>query len=285
MTAASNDLLTSVAPVAEDVLPNRLRNPAYLRRDATRYLDGVAGEIGAIKEAIREISQPRLGLRLLDVGCGTGTDAVALADRVGEQGYVVGVDTSEQLVAEAQNRIGERSWLEFRTGDACALPFPDASFDGVRAERVLQHVADTAMAVREMVRVTRPGGRIVLAEPDHDMWAVNCLDVAVTRQLMAWWVDHIRHPWMGRQLPGLLADTGVQDIRIDVLPVVLTSLASAEAVIGLAKVAGAAGAAGVLPADQAEAWHRDLVSRDAAGDLLTLGAIVVASGRTPDGSR
>jgi hypothetical protein len=86
---------------------------------------------------------------------------------------------------------------------------------------------------------------------------------------------------MGRRLPGLLSAAGLDSIRIDVLPVVLADLASADAVIGLGRVTPAARAAGVLPAEQIDAWQDDLLRRDANGGLLTFGAIVVAHGVKP----
>lgn len=261
--------------------PNRLRNPAYLRRNATSYLDGVADVLAETKLAIRRVLKPKPGDRLVDVGCGTGVDVLALADQVGPTGRVVGIDTSDELIAQALQRGDGNPIVRFEVGDAADLPLEDGAFDGARAERVLQHVADPAAAVAELLRATVPGGRIVLAEPDHEMWVVNTSDGAVTRTLLTWWVSHIRNPSIGRRLPELLTTAGARDVRVDVLPLVLPGLAAGDAVIGLAKLADAATRAGVVPPEQLRAWQADLQERDAQKSLMTLGAIVVACGVKP----
>lgn len=281
MASMPNDGSPTAAATVETILPNRLPNPAYLRRDATTYLDGVADLLAGAKLAINEILDPRPGERILDVGCGTGGDVLALADQVVPGGCVVGVDLSEVLITKALSRAAGRAGVEFYVADATDLPMAPGTFDSVRAERVLQHVADPAQAVAEIVRVTAAGGRIVLAEPDHDMWAVNAGDIAVTRRLLAWWVDHIRNPWMGRQLPSLAAAAGITELRVTVLPLVLHGLAAADGVIGLGKVANAARAAAVLDASTIDAWQSQVERQDAEGRLLTLGALVVVSGVRP----
>lgn len=95
------------------------------------------------------------GQRVLEVGCGTGL----LLDRVRRfASYAAGMDLSAGMLARAQER-----GLPVTLGDATALPYADASFDLVYSFKVLPHVADIRAALREMARVTRPGGR-VLAE-------------------------------------------------------------------------------------------------------------------------
>ena len=97
---------------------------------------------------------PRPGLLALDVGCGPGRLAVTLRDH--GVGYV-GLDRSAGLLREAREKSGGR----YVRGDAHALPIADARFDRVLAMNALYHVADWKQTLREMRRVTRPGGRIV----------------------------------------------------------------------------------------------------------------------------
>ena len=81
----------------------------------------------------------RVGHRLLDVGCGLGEAALALAGPLGERGEVVGVDASAAMVHAARSRAGASPCpVRFVVGDASALPEPDDSFDAVRYERTLQ---------------------------------------------------------------------------------------------------------------------------------------------------
>ena len=107
------------------------------------------------------------GLRLLDVGCGLGEAALALAHDLGIQGEVVGVDRSAEMVRVAQAKARTaRCRVRFTVGDACALDESDDSFDVVRSERTLQWLDNPAAAVAEMARVVRPQGRISLIDTD-----------------------------------------------------------------------------------------------------------------------
>lgn len=108
------------------------------------------------------------GQVLLDVGCGPGTITVDLAQRVAP-GHVVGLDRSERVVELARESVRTASVtnLTFRTGDVYALDFEDASFDVVHAHQVLQHLPDPVAALRELRRVTRPGGLVAVRDADY----------------------------------------------------------------------------------------------------------------------
>jgi SAM-dependent methyltransferase len=103
------------------------------------------------------------GQRVLDVGCGTGAATVAAADRVGPAGAVVGLDANPEMLAVARRKDAPVDWRE---GRAEALPFPDASFDAVVSQFAMMFFADATGAVREMLRVLRPGGRLAVAVCD-----------------------------------------------------------------------------------------------------------------------
>src|SRR5262249_33265825 len=108
------------------------------------------------------------GSRVVDVGCGAGDDALAIAALVAPGGWVTGVDAREAMVAEARPRAARGRGLpgEFRAGRAERLDLGDASVDACRFERVLQHLADPAAALAEAARVLRPGGQVAAFDPD-----------------------------------------------------------------------------------------------------------------------
>ena len=109
------------------------------------------------------LDQLRLGRArsVLDVGCGTGADLIAIAERLGQGGRATGIDLSEAMIAEARHRAsGLDLNLSSDSGDAANLPCEDASFGACRAATVLQHVPDADQVIPEMIRVTRPGGRV-----------------------------------------------------------------------------------------------------------------------------
>jgi SAM-dependent methyltransferase len=102
--------------------------------------------------------------RILDVGCGTGNLSYALAQNP-EIGGVRGLDFSPVYIEHAKRQNGDNR-IDFQVGDACALPFPDASFDHTLSMLVLQFIPEAHLAVREMRRVTQPGGIVAAATWD-----------------------------------------------------------------------------------------------------------------------
>ncbi|MEU0576198.1 demethylmenaquinone methyltransferase [Streptomyces griseoincarnatus] len=102
--------------------------------------------------------------KVLDLAAGTGTSSLPFA-RTGA--YVVPCDFSQGML-----RVGKRAnaWLPYTAGDATRLPFKDDVFDAVTISFGLRNVQDTDAALREMHRVTRPGGRIVICEFSHPTW-------------------------------------------------------------------------------------------------------------------
>ncbi len=107
------------------------------------------------------------GMRLLDVGCGTGDLTIRLARRVGPGGHVTGLDLTPAMLAVGQKKVASEGLTERITlmeGDALSLPFPDGTFDGVTAGFSLRNMADLDGALREMYRVLKPGGFAVSLE-------------------------------------------------------------------------------------------------------------------------
>ena len=107
------------------------------------------------------------GESVLDVGCGTGTLAIAASRQVGIGGSVHGVDPSAEMIARARAKAKRRhASVTFETGVAEALPFPDATFDVVLSTVMLHHLPGKTrqQGVAEMRRVLSPGGRLVAVD-------------------------------------------------------------------------------------------------------------------------
>lgn len=110
----------------------------------------------------------------IDVACGTGKLAAALAERVGPFGRVLGVDFSPAMIGRAEATYRDLVQLEFRVANALALPFADGEFDAATIAFGLRNVADFEAGFRELRRVVRPGGRVVCLElsmPRPPVWA------------------------------------------------------------------------------------------------------------------
>ncbi len=108
------------------------------------------------------------GQHILELGGGTGDDARALAVMVGPQGRVDCVDNSQAMVDEARKRVAGSGLPVFlQVGDAHHLSFADNAFDASRSDRMFMHLEDPSQSLREMVRVTRPGGLVLVYEVDY----------------------------------------------------------------------------------------------------------------------
>jgi SAM-dependent methyltransferase len=159
------------------------------------------------------------GERVLDVACGTGVLARQAAKRVAPGGSVTGLDRNEGMLAVAGR---EAPGIEWRSGRAEALPFADGMFDAVVSQFGLMFFEDRVAALREMWRVLRPGGRLVVA-----VW--NALDhspgyaamVALLRRLFGDRVaDELRAPFVlgdPGDLRGLFAQAGIAAVEVHTL--------------------------------------------------------------------
>ena len=172
-------------------------------------------EIQVLKKLSYILMEAQVGKCLLDVGCGIGDDVRALAQIVGPQGRVVGIDKSQTLLDIAR-KGSERLDLpgEFVLGDVSSLDMADSTFDGCRAERVLQHCDNPEQVLSEMVRVVRSGGCIVVVDVDYDAMITSLTNHALARKLTQAKCDAFRNGWIGRQLPGLFRRCELTDIRV-----------------------------------------------------------------------
>ncbi|MDY6765506.1 MAG: methyltransferase domain-containing protein, partial [Halobacteria archaeon] len=233
---------------------------------AAKYLDSVTG-IEAIQDYKRRshrLLHPTQGDRILDVGCGMGDDVLTLAERVGPEGEVVGIDKSRSLIAEARERAGETNVASFQVGDAAQLPFADNEFDACRADRVFQHLDDPRGALTEMCRVTRPGGRITVSEPNWETCSVNAsgVDPNITKEVTdARWVSSL-NPAIGSRLYVLFREVGLTGVETDPLTVVFTDFETANEVLSLEERIERMQAAGVLSATRAEKWIAEMCRAD-----------------------
>jgi SAM-dependent methyltransferase len=236
----------------------------------------------AVKRHMIALMAVHEGDHLLDIGCGTGADVQALARAVGSSGRVVGVDSSAAMIAEAEKRAaGIDLPVAYYQGDTCHLDFPDGSFDGCRAERVLQHLDKPHLAIAEMVRVARPGARLVMAEPDYGTLTIAGADAAVTRAIVRQRCNHVRSGTIGRRLPEICTDLQLTELTVTLLTVGSTDVTQPGERQLLCKYLAAAQAAGTVSEVEGTTWLTQLDAAGLAGRYRRAVTVFLVKGRKP----
>jgi ubiquinone/menaquinone biosynthesis C-methylase UbiE len=247
-----------------------------------RFLDEVSADesFQAYKQHSFTLLELEAGQHVLDVGCGTGEDARAMGQRVTPGGRVVAVDGSQNMIATAQRRAeGCQLPVEFQVADVHQLPFADDSFDASRADRIFMHLQSPPRALAEMMRVTRPGGRVLIYEVDFETLTVDLPVRRLTRKIVNTWCDGFRNGWLGRHIPALFREAGLEDVRITPATLWLRYPVAMQ-MIGPATVERAC-TAGLLTLAEGESWLRQLHERYEAGLLFCTLTGFLVLGRKP----
>src|SRR5262245_19839099 len=125
------------------------------------------GREGTFREKVIDLARIKAGESVLDVGCGTGTLAIAVKRRVGPTGKVCGIDASPEMIARAGKKARKAGLdIDFRNEVVEALPFADAQFDAVLSTLMLHHLPGKVRedGVCEMRRILKPGGRVLVVD-------------------------------------------------------------------------------------------------------------------------
>ncbi len=161
------------------------------------------------------------GDQVIDVACGTGIMGRLVAEKLGKAGSVVGVDLNPGMIEVAkQHTPATDASVEWQQGDATELPFPDASFDAAFCQQGLQYFPDKVAALKELRRVTTPGGSIILT-----VWsAVSPVNAAISDALARYVNDEAAQsalsPYAFRDpevITGLMIEAGIQGITMETL--------------------------------------------------------------------
>ena len=222
------------------------------------------------------------GAHVLDVGCGTGEDVATLAAMVGPDGLAVGIDTDPHMVELAQQRVaGTGLPAQFRVADIYALEDPDASYDGVRADRTFLHLAHPDRALRQMARILRSNGRVAVQDRDIETRTIDAPDRALTRRIVNFWCDSFLGGWNGRQLQRLFREAGLVDVTIEAVTVIDTDYAPFNAQYDLSRIVARAQEAGVVTPQEGAGWLAGIEAQASQGNFFSSVTSFIVGGRKP----
>jgi len=249
---------------------------------SSRFLDN-ASDLDCVKAGKHKsmaLLKLEAGQRVLEVGCGTGDDARALAEKVLPNGEVVAIDKSHAMIDEAKKRSkGHSSNIDFRVGDVTSPAFDSNSFDRCHTERTLIHISDPQQAVQEMIRVLRSGGLLLAFEGDLDTNVLDSSETEVIRRILRFWCDSFQCPHGGRRLPALFKKAGLLNIHVQPHTFIFDFEVTEQVLIS--GTLERAIQAGVVTSDEADRWVSDLKQRRDSGIFFFADTGFLVSGRKP----
>jgi SAM-dependent methyltransferase len=258
---------------------------SYLRRVAS------TPAIAAFKRRSYELLDLSMGSKVLDVGCGPGTDTCAMGLVVGKSGRVLGIDSDLKMVADANMaalRAGVAGWTNHCVGQITSLPIESGRFDACRSERVFQHLTPAALrtGISEMARVTRGGGRLAAIDTDWGSLSIDSTEPGIERRLVGYHINRFPNPYAGKQLYRAMKDQGLVDVtqtstvlQLDFESIQFHLEYSSQLAVG----------AGVISPIEAGRWWSNLAGLSRQGKIYAHVVLVMATGQAPtsrsDGGR
>lgn len=231
--------------------------------DFIAYLDRATDHFRPVKQLAHSLIQLEPAAKLLDVGCGCGADLRSLAASIVPGGSATGIDRSQAMIREARRRSdGMDLPLRFVASNAEDLPFDSNYFDVCRADRVFQHLPNPQRALDEMMRVVKPGGRVLVVDRDWGMVTLESNDAVTTAAVLNRACEGIRNGRIGRALRALFDSAGMENTKVLVENITISSFEIADVLLDLRVVLRHAVTEERVTEPAALNWFADLIERD-----------------------
>lgn len=221
------------------------------------------------RQRIRDALALTPGERVLSVGTGPGFETRGLAEDVGEDGIVHGIDAEEAMLAVARERCDDQPWVTFERGDAADLPIDDGTFDAAAAVQVYEYVPNLDTAFAELHRALVPGGRAVVFDSDWSTMVYNTTDENRSDRVVSAFDTHCPHPYIARTLKPRLERAGFEVTHEDAYVHFETELSEDSVGAGFIPVIEAfVSHHDDIDGDEVSAWADDVRARAEAGEFF-----------------
>ncbi len=239
--------------------------------------DHVASQLNRLfqTEALQKLRRDYFSLfnvqpneHVLDIGCGTGANAVALAEFLQCQCRITGIDSSEPMLAIARHQLRNsphEGRITYDSGDAHRLPYQDDTFDSAMMIQVLEYSSEPIALLRETMRVLKPGGKLLVADTDWDTIVWNSSFKERTRRIVLLWSDHEADGWQGRKIREYLIRSEFDQIQGELFHISETSFTEDSYALQVTNLISdyLIRSEKMFPAEIQE-WLEDLRAKDAA---------------------
>ncbi len=244
--------------IAYDEAEARKTDRAYQTPDVTRQ-----------RMKTLEALHLKAGDFVLDVGCGSGLLAHDMARLVGASGHLKGIDISQDMLTLAEQRCADLPQVGWQQSNAEELPEEDERFDAVACVQVLLYVPDVPVALSEMCRILKVGGRIVVVETDWRGTVLNSFDDSLTRRMLAAWDNAVASPHLPVRLGPLMSAAGFSAVSAEAFPIVNASYVPGSWSIDmLQQFAHYAQEQGATSAAESAEWLDDLRQKGTEGSFF-----------------
>lgn len=189
------------------------------------YLEGTALVLKSLKENSYKPFQHIKEGRIIDLGCGTGIDAINLATVLGPDVSVTGIDHDASMIEKARASSKDLQNIGFKVAEVCPIAEHDSSVQGARAERLLQHLKEPASLINEVYRILEPEAPFVIVETDWSSLTFYNNDPVAAKKVSTYLTDQkVNKGAVARELTHGLRAAGFKDISFEVFPFVVKTV-------------------------------------------------------------
>lgn len=218
------------------------------------------------------------GGSIVDLGCGSGNDVIAMAKAFGEKIKVIGIDHDENMLQQGKTQAKGMSNVEFILSEAFPLPFASESISGLRAERLVQHLKNSETVISDIKRVLVSEAPLVIVETDWHSLSFYTEFTEAQKKLNAYLTDvKVNNGFAARKLTAYLQNMGFRKLALSIHPFVINTLEEANEYFWIERILKEAAEKGYMADDEYKNFYTALQNADSAGYFSCSINLVVVS--------